>query len=311
MTTQYNSLERMKEWTVNFFVSWRLPSFLLLTSFFFWILIMGIALIPVSETPLGQFALDFKTWCFGYDPATGSMEYMYLVGYTIQPIVLGLVIWFVWKDSLAEISKTPRLLKGTAFSSATLVIVLGITFTTFNQPANEQSFEFDAVALRTQIPFPEFSLVNAEEQKVSNTDFENKVVIMTSIYTSCVDTCPLIVDQFRGVLDQLSPYELDEVVLVIVTMQPEKDRPELLSIMSRYYRLHQYPHHFLTGDPPDVHALLDRVGVARKVNEDTGEISHVNLFLIRDRKGKIAYRFSLGEYQEEWMLAAVRTLIHE
>jgi cytochrome oxidase Cu insertion factor (SCO1/SenC/PrrC family) len=38
------------------------------------------------------------------------------------------------------------------------------------------------------------------------------------------------------------------VVLMAITMQPEKDTPELLSQIARFYRLDEYNAHLLTGD---------------------------------------------------------------
>ena len=42
-----------------------------------------------------------------------------------------------------------------------------------------------------------------------------------------------------------------------------------------------------------------------------GEIDHANLFILIDRNRKIAYRFSLGEIQEAWMIDAIQSLIQE
>lgn len=295
----------------KFFMTWRFPSFMLLTLFFFWVLIMVLALMPVPDSSWGVFAEDFKVWCFGYDPETGSMELMYLFGFTIQPIILSLVIWFVWRDPLTYIVRHPLKLRTTTFSSLGLVFLVGISFPLMFEPPENLEFEFNAAYLRTGLPAPEFELINAHGEKISSNKYDGKVVILTSIYASCAETCPLILDQVKNVLNRLDEAEREETMLMAITMHPEKDTPDLLRRVSEFYRLGAYPHHLLTGEPDYVHDVLDFMNIARKTDDITGEISHVNLFLIKDRAGKIAFRFALGQSQEDWMVEAIRLLIDE
>lgn len=137
------------------------------------------------------------------------------------------------------------------------------------------------------------------------------LVIFTSFYASCSQTCPLIMEQVKEVLDNLSEKNRENVVLLAVTMDPEKDEPEILQKVADFYKLTHYQHHLLTGDKEAVAKLLDFMGVLRSVDEETGIISHVNLFLIRDFKNKIAFKFSLGEFQAEWMTEVINLLLHE
>ena len=57
--------------------------------------------------------------------------------------------------------------------------------------------------------------------------------------------------------------------------------------------------------------VLDHYGFSRTKNLETGIIDHTNLFILVDRAGKIAFRFSLGEVQEAWLEDALRLLIAE
>jgi cytochrome oxidase Cu insertion factor (SCO1/SenC/PrrC family) len=51
--------------------------------------------------------------------------------------------------------------------------------------------------------------------------------------------------------------------------------------------------------------------IARERNPQTGMIDHANLFIVLDRKGTIAYRFTLGEHQEHWLARALQLLTRE
>jgi protein SCO1 len=53
------------------------------------------------------------------------------------------------------------------------------------------------------------------------------------------------------------------------------------------------------------------MGIERVRNAETGLIDHANLFLVIDRQGRVAYRFTLGDRQEQWLVSALRLLLAE
>jgi len=296
----------------QFFNTWRFPVFMLATLGISWVLIMFMAWVPVSDSQWGAFAEDFKVWCFGYDPETGSIQWIYLVMFTGNPLMLAVIISYVWNEPLKELwVQGPVLAKGYVNAAAVLVLLTSISFYWSYDAISEEGPEFRAEVLRTNHELPSFTLVNEHEEQVSLVDYRGQVILLTSIYASCADTCPLILDQAKSVLDGLTQTQRSKVVLMAVTMQPEKDTPELLKRVAGFYRLEEYNSHMLTGEPEYVHRLLDHLDVARYLNTETGEIGHANLFMIIDRQGKIAFRFTLGDRQADWMIEAIQLLIEE
>lgn len=294
-----------------FFTSWRFPSFMICTLGLSWILVMLMAFVPVTDSVWGAFAEDFKVWCFGYDPETGSMQWIYLAMFTINPIMLVMVILFVWIEPLREVYSNPAITLKYASTAFLLVASIGASFLLMFEVPSEENLEFQPDVLRIALTPPEFELINQYEDLISLSDHHGDVVVLTSIYASCADTCPMILDQVKRVLEDLTPKEQKEVVLMAITMQPERDTPELLKRVAGFYRLNNFNSHFLTGEPQNVNKALDLLNVSRFKETDSGEISHANLFYIIDRNGKIAYRFTIGEKQEEWMGQAIRILIGE
>lgn len=301
----------MLEKIENYFISWRFPSFMLITLFLSWVVIMFMAAVPVSDTTWGAFAEDFKVWCFNYDPETGSMEWIYVFMFTVNPLILALTILFVWSEPLKEIYKQPFLIKNQAFLAMALVTYLSASFVLMYDVPDEENFQFRPDSLRIALTPPEFQLINHHEEPVNLRDFDGRVVILTSIYASCSDSCPMILDQVKSTLDNLSEYERNEVVFLAITMQPEKDTPELLSKVAHFRKLDQYQTHLLTGEVDYVNSVLDLLNVSRNQREDSLEIDHANLLLLIDRKGKIAFRFTLGDHQQEWMTEAIQFLVNE
>lgn len=121
----------------------------------------------------------------------------------------------------------------------------------------------------------------------------------------------MIMEQAKSAVARLTEEEQKEVAFVAVTLDPERDDPEALKRMADGQKVAAPRYHFLTGDSAEVNALLDRMGIERKRNEETGVIDHNNLFLVIDRQGRIAYRFSLGDLQEDWLVEAMRILCAE
>lgn len=295
----------------NFFISWRFPSFMLAALFFSWVLIMIMVFVPVTDTAWGAFAEDFKVWCFGYDPATGSIQWIYPIVFTINPLILSVVILFVWIEPLKKVYSSPTIIKKYASLALVLVVSVAGTFLLMYDAPDKEDLAFRPDALRVALTPPEFKLINHKEEEVSLSDFEDKVVVLTSIYASCANTCPLILDQAKQTMDSLTTEEQDEVVLIAITMQPGKDTPHLLNQVADYRKLNRYNTHLLTGEIDYVNKVLDRLKVSRYEMGDSGQIDHANLFLVIDREGKIAYRFSLGDLQQKWMTEALRILIKE
>lgn len=267
--------------------------------------------MPTGESALGAFAADFKRWCFAYNPATGSMQWIYVVMYTVNPILLAVVIVFVWYEQLKEVWASPSVIKSQVYSSIGLVFAVSISFIMLYESPNPVEFVFQPDAIRVSVVPHDFELTNDREETVRLSDLRGRVVLLTSFYASCSETCPLIVQQVKSVLDSLSASELADVSFTAITMMPEKDTPDILSKVAGFYRMDAYSYEFLTGEPDTVNAVLDRLGFARRFNEETGMIDHANLFLVLDRTGKIAFRFTLGEQQQDWMLQALRLLVKE
>jgi protein SCO1/2 len=59
-------------------------------------------------------------------------------------------------------------------------------------------------------------------------DFRGKIVVMFFGYTQCPDVCPTTMAEMATVLKELGP-SADEVQVLFVTVDPERDTQELLS----------------------------------------------------------------------------------
>ena len=275
------------------------------------VFLVAMLLAPSSASGLGAFADDFRIWCFGYDPATGSTELAYVMAMIVPQFMIGAFIAFFWWEPLRELSRRPRVIARYIGAAALLVAgsAAGFAFSAGRAPTGE--LPFPAEELRTAYEAPQFALTNQLRETVSIAGFQGDVVILTAVYASCPHTCPAILSQTRAAIAELSPEEREGLRVIAVTMDPQSDSPDVLRQLAKNHGMRSPLYHFVTGHPIDVERLLDRMEIARQRDAETGVISHANLFLLIDRDGRIAYRLGLGERQQRWLVSALRVLLRE
>jgi len=77
-------------------------------------------------------------------------------------------------------------------------------------------------AIRPQIPRAEFGLPDERGRMVRLGEMRGRPVVVTFMYTTCRDTCPLTAQQIRQALDQLG----HDVPVVAVSVDPKNDTPQ-------------------------------------------------------------------------------------
>jgi protein SCO1/2 len=295
-----------------FFSSWRFPllTLAILVSFDVFQLLMLV--IPRSETGIGAFAEEFRVWCYGLDQQTGEFKTAYIVLFLAQPAAMCLVLFVVWGKQVRQALRTqrramiPYLVAAGALVTAALVSLVGL-----GGSNAEAAQPFPAVALRTAKPAPVITLTDQEGQPFELSSLTGNVVVVTGIYATCFHTCPLIMGQLRRALDALGPDERKNVRVVAVTLNPQHDTQAVMLKTAARYQVKSPEYRLLSGDPKKVEATLDRLEIARTANPMSGEIDHANLFIVVDRKGQVAYRLTLGERQERWLIDALKLLLKE
>lgn len=295
----------------SFFSSWRFPVFMLSVLFFFALLVIVTILIPVSDSVAGTFAKEFKTWCLGYDPATGEIESIYFIIFLVQPTILSLFIWAFWhKPLMGLVQKGGKIAVPYISSALILVISIGLTLPSLYATTDKGELPFPAQDLRTEITAPSFTLTNQDKENISLEEYRGDVIMVTAVYASCAESCPLILEQAKEVLNNLDKNETEQLQLMALTMDPNNDTPGMLKMTADHYELTGSNQHLLTGEAEYINDILDQLNIPRQRRED-GAIDHANIFVLIDKKGKIAYRFTLGDRQKKWLLKATRLLIEE
>jgi protein SCO1/2 len=91
-----------------------------------------------------------------------------------------------------------------------------------NEGVASGSSRFEGAIMPDDLEAPAFELANQDGDTVSMRDFRGEPVIVTFLYTTCEDTCPLQAQTVRGALDELG----EDVPAIAVAVDPPRDTPE-------------------------------------------------------------------------------------
>jgi protein SCO1 len=115
----------------------------------------------------------------------------------------------------------------------------------------------------------ESTWTTATAQSLRLGDLQGKVQVLAMVYTTCESACPIIVSLMQRLEAALPPELHSQVGFVLVTLEPERDTPSVLSAYSAKMRLDPASWSLLSGRPDDVMEL--RCSLASCTNE-TGAV---------------------------------------
>lgn len=142
------------------------------------------------------------------------------------------------------------------------------------------------------LPKPEFTLTDTRGQPYDfRKETDGKIALLYFGYTYCPDTCPLMMATLGAALKEVSPEVRNDVRLVFVSVDPERDTPERLKSW-----LGSFDTAFvgLRGPMPKVDSLMAIYGFAPAKKTSVGDgyvVSHPALIyaFTPDNKGRVMY----------------------
>lgn len=154
-----------------------------------------------------------------------------------------------------------------------------------------------------------FSLVNGNNEPVSDATFKGKPTVMFFGFTFCPDVCPTTLSDLQGWIEQLGP-DAEKLNYAFVTVDPERDTPQ---VMKDYVAAFDPRVQALSGTREQIDAMIKAYRVyAKKVPLDAGgyTMDHTAAIYLMDKNnrfvGTIAY-----EENPETALAKLRRMIAE
>ncbi len=86
-------------------------------------------------------------------------------------------------------------------------------------------------------PAYNFELTDHDGKRVKLSDFTNKkkIVLLFFGYTHCPDVCPMALETMAKVMKNLTPEEAKRVQVLFISVDPERDTPEVLKGYVPYF----------------------------------------------------------------------------
>jgi protein SCO1/2 len=157
-------------------------------------------------------------------------------------------------------------------------------------------------------PAPEFTLTNQDGKRIALKDLRGKVLAITFIFASCADTCPLLTATMAGLQDKLGAAFGPRVYFVSITVDPERDTPEVLKRYAEAHRANPAGWAFLTGTPAEIREVAKRYGVYHRRTQ-RGDVDHTFLTSIVDQSGTLRVQYMGIRFNPDEMLRDIQGLV--
>jgi protein SCO1/2 len=194
----------------------------------------------------------------------------------------------------------PARIRLALFVTAVLALCAALGVALFDRPgASSEPLAF-AGALRPDIPPRDFRLHDQDGRPVSLRQFRGRVVILTFMYTTCRDTCPLTATQIRGALDDLS----HPVPALAVSVDPVNDTPERAREFLFRRGLGHDRMRFLLGTRAQLRPIWRSYGVQPQGKA----FDHTAYVVLIDRHGRQRVGFPVAQLVPEDLAHDVRRL---
>ncbi|MEM1329974.1 MAG: SCO family protein [Planctomycetota bacterium] len=124
-----------------------------------------------------------------------------------------------------------------------------------------------------QLSVPEFMLMNQEGEAVDQSLFEGRYTVLSLFFTHCVLVCP----ELSGAMAQVhGATEGTPIGFVSISVDPERDTPEVIKAYGERYGANFSRWSFVTGDRAEI-TKISRDGLLFELQDDTNEDNLITL----------------------------------
>jgi protein SCO1/2 len=164
--------------------------------------------------------------------------------------------------------------------------------------------------LEADEPAPAFRLVSQDGRRVSLEDLRGKPLVVTFLYTSCTDVCPVLLHTLTLAERQLAPRERGTVRFIAITVDPVRDTPVRLRGYMKERGLDPTRWLLLTGSLEEAARAANDYGVVVRP-APRGDFVHNSVFVVIDAEGRERAEFHGLATPPEAIAAELRLLLKE
>lgn len=170
---------------------------------------------------------------------------------------------------------------------------------------------YHGVVMQSPAPMADFTLTAYPDRPVKLSDFRGKVVLVYFGYTYCPDVCPATMTELKKAVEDLRPAQRDQVQVIMVTVDPARDTPEVLD---------EYLNHFdpdflgLSGTEDEIATAAAPFGIYYQKGEGDAKsgylVDHTATVAALDKEGHLQLIFHFNTPGED-IAADLRRLLKE
>jgi protein SCO1/2 len=149
------------------------------------------------------------------------------------------------------------------------------------------------------MPIADFRMRDQDGKVATLSEYRGKPVVVTFLYTTCEDTCPLTAQQIRGALDELG----HDVPVLAIAVDPPRDTPARARRFLGEQRIAGRMR-FLLGP----RAELERQWKAYGIHPQKEGIEHSAYVVVLDGTGRQRIGFPAGQVTPEALANDLRLL---
>jgi protein SCO1/2 len=170
-----------------------------------------------------------------------------------------------------------------------LLILLGVGFVL-------RPYTYRGTLIEPPLPMTDFQLIDQHGANFRLSDLKGKLVLVFFGYTYCPDVCPITLAEFKQVKTNLAR-QADKVRFVFITVDPQRDRPEVLA-----KHLQNFDAQFigLTGTEEDLAKVWKQFGAYREIRQVEGSqnylVDHTARIYVLDAEQNLilTYSYDIG-----------------
>ena len=158
-------------------------------------------------------------------------------------------------------------------------------------------------------PAPDFTLTSQDGKRISLHEFRGRVTVVTFIFTTCSDTCPILTAKLVGIQRKLAPTH-PKLIFAAITVDPLNDTPAVLKKYSEAHSADPAYFVFLTGPYQEIEDVARRYAIYWKKNP-AGGVEHTFLTSIIDASGTLRVQYLGSRFDPNEFMSDLQSLLVE
>lgn len=170
------------------------------------------------------------------------------------------------------------------------------------QTASARTSQFRGAERPPTLPPVDLRMTDHDGKRVTKADLQGEVSVVTFLFTTCEDTCPLTAQQIRGAMDDLG----HDVPVYAIAVDPPRDTPARAKKFLLEQRM-QGRMRFLLGPREQLSAQWKAFGIQRQ----TENLEHSASTVLVDKQGRQRVSFPANQLVPEELAHDIALLERE